>query len=252
MPKIITVTKDNVDVEGFFCFMSQKKKPGYAQKLEWLKNRFDEGLVIKKLELPERGFIEYIPGEFAWRSVNAIDFMVIHCIWVVGKSKGKGLGRVLLSECEKDAKSKGFKGVAVVVSEGNWLVKKKLFLGQGYEVVEEISPFTLLVKKFDKNVVSPSFVRNFEDKAKIYNEGLTVIRTNQCPYNEDAVDIYRKFADKYKLPFNIVELKSSKDIREKSPTPYGTFAVVYNGNLVTYSYLKETQIEKIFKDNSWL
>ena len=92
---ITTVTKENVDSEGFFCYMSKPKSEGYRNKLDWLKARFDEGLVIKKLNLPERGFIEYIPGEFAWRPVYAPEYMFIHCLWIVGKSKGKGYATLL-------------------------------------------------------------------------------------------------------------------------------------------------------------
>lgn len=252
MANITVVTKGNVDAEGFFCFMSQKKKPGYSQKLQWLKERFDEGLVIKKLDLPERGFIEYIPGEFAWRSINAKDFMFIHCLWVVGKSKGKGFAKELINTCEQDAKEKGFKGIAVVTSEGNWLVNKKIFVESGYSVVGEITPFSLLIKKFDETTKSPSFCGGYEEKAKAFGKGLSVIRTNQCPYNEDATEIYENFAKKHKLEFNIVTLQTAEEVREKSPSIYGTFAVVFNGNLVTYSYLKDSQLEKIFKDNSWL
>ncbi len=69
------------------------------KNLAWLKKRFDEGLKIKMLELPERGFIEYIPGEYAWRCVDAKGYMFIHCLWVVGKSKGKNFGELLLNEC---------------------------------------------------------------------------------------------------------------------------------------------------------
>ena len=244
MAKIITVTKDNVDEEGFFCFMSKRKSVGYAQKLKWLKERFDEGLVIKKLELPERGFVEYTPGKYAWRSVNAKEYMVIHCFWVVGKSKGKGLAKRLLQECEDDAKEKGLKGVAVVTSEGNWMIAKKLFINQGFTIVEEVEPFTLLVKKFDKSVEDPSFTGDWEEKAKKAGKGMTIFRTNQCPYNEDAVEIYRAVAKKRRIDFSVIELESAKDIREKSPVPYGTFAVVYNGAVLGYSYFKESQILK--------
>lgn len=31
-----------------------------------------------------RGFIEYIPGAFGWRAVFAEDYMLIHCLWVMG------------------------------------------------------------------------------------------------------------------------------------------------------------------------
>ena len=70
-PEIITVTAQNIETTGFFCYMSKKKSEGYGRKLNWLKDRFGEGMCIKLLKLPERGFIEYIPGEHAWRAIHA-------------------------------------------------------------------------------------------------------------------------------------------------------------------------------------
>lgn len=76
---LINVNSENVEKTGFFCYMSKRKAEGYQRKLSWLKDRFAEGMRIKMLELPQRGFIEYIPGEYAWRAVNAEDYMFIHC-----------------------------------------------------------------------------------------------------------------------------------------------------------------------------
>ena len=115
-PNIIDVNLTNVDKLGFFCRMSKMKTAGNQKKLAWLKKRFNEGLKIKMLELPERGFIEYIPGEYAWRGVDAKGYMFIHCLWVVGKSKGNDYGELLLNECMTDATKQQMKGVAVLVS----------------------------------------------------------------------------------------------------------------------------------------
>ena len=111
---------------AFFCYMIKRKTDGFQRKLNWLKARFAEGMRIKMLELPERGFIEYIPGEYAWRAINARGYMVIHCLWVVGKSRGKGYAGVLLNQCIEDARQSGMKGVAMVTSERIWLVGKKI------------------------------------------------------------------------------------------------------------------------------
>ena len=73
--------------------------PGYQNKVKWMKERFKEGLKYKVLYVKEgnketsRGMIEYIPGEYNWRGIQANGWMVIHCIWVVGKAKGKGKGK---------------------------------------------------------------------------------------------------------------------------------------------------------------
>ena len=103
--EVVDVTKDNVEETGFFCCMSKKKSEGYQRKLNWLSRRFAEGMRIKMLGQGERGFIEYIPGEYAWRAVNAKSYMFIHCLWVVGKSKGNGYAGLLLEACIADAKN---------------------------------------------------------------------------------------------------------------------------------------------------
>jgi hypothetical protein len=82
-PEMIDVGAENVDKTGFFCFMSKKKSEGYQRKLAWLKDRFAEGMRIKMLALPERGFIEYIPGEHAWRAVHADGYL-----WARARARG--------------------------------------------------------------------------------------------------------------------------------------------------------------------
>ena len=86
--KLVDVSAANVDSTGFFCYMSKRKSEGYRGKLGWLKERFAEGMRIRMPVSPERGFIEYLPGEYAWRAVHADGFMFIHCVWVVGRRSG--------------------------------------------------------------------------------------------------------------------------------------------------------------------
>jgi hypothetical protein len=77
MEEIIDINKDNVDLDGLFCKKSQKKQAGYQNKITWIKKRFKEGLKYKMLMIIEkgkqnsRGFIEYIPGEYNWRGIQA-------------------------------------------------------------------------------------------------------------------------------------------------------------------------------------
>ena len=142
----------------------------------------------------ERGFIEYIPGKFAWRAVNASDFMFIHCLWVVGKSKCKGLSKVLLEECIKDAKKNNFNGVAMVVSEGNWLARKDILIKLGFKSVDKAPPsFDLMVLKF-KKCADPFFPKDWDTRINKFKQGLTVIRTDQCPYLDDAVNTIKDYA----------------------------------------------------------
>ena len=246
--KIIEVNESNVDEMGFFCNMSRRKSEGYQRKLKWLKKRFDEGLKIKMILPPEgRGFIEYIPGEYAWRAVNAKGYMFIHCLWVVGKSKGKGLGKLLLTECLKDAKKSKMLGVAMVTSERPWLVEKSFLHKCGFEPVDKAPPaFELMVKKF-KDATSPSFAGDWDKKMKGYGQGFAIFRSDQCPYLDDAVKIVQEAARKLGIKSRVIELKSAQEVRKLAPSAYGVFSIVYKQKLLSYFYLTKNQLLKLLK-----
>ncbi|MBT3222095.1 MAG: GNAT family N-acetyltransferase [Proteobacteria bacterium] len=240
--RIVEVDSSNVDSKGFFCYMSKKKSVGYQRKLQWLKARFDEGMKLKLLELPDRGFIEYIPGEYAWRAVSAPGYMVIHCLWVVGKSKGKGYAKQLLGECLRDAEEAGMHGVAMLTSEKTWLVGKKLFVSQGFEVVDHMEPsFSLMVKRFG-DAELPTLIDNRERVKSRFPEGLTLFRSDQCPYIEDAIANGRSVAEKAGIECQVVELTTAAEVREFSPFPFGTFGMVLNGRRLSYHYLLEKEL----------
>jgi len=240
---IVEVDRENVSEKGFFCYMSKRKSEGYQRKLKWLRERFDEGLKIKMLDLRQggRGFIEYIPGEFAWRAVDAEGYMFVHCIWVAGKSKGKGYATLLLNECMKEARKTEMKGVAALASEGNWLAGKKFFLKHDFEPVAEHPPFTLLVKKIT-DAQSPSFSGDFSERLATYEKGLTILRSDQCPYIDAAVGAALEAADESSLRTRVIELKSAEDVRKLSPSPYGVFSIVYEDRLISYHSISKRDL----------
>lgn len=59
----IHITEENIDKEHICCAMSGKQS---LAKKEWLKQRFNEGLVFYRSEERGKCFIEYIPAENAW------------------------------------------------------------------------------------------------------------------------------------------------------------------------------------------
>ena len=245
--QIHQVNETNVDSRGFFFYVSKKKSLGYQRKLEWLRARFEEGMKIKLLELPDRGFIEYLPGEYAWRAVNANGYMFIHCLWVVGRSKGKGFASALLDECVRDAEAAKMKGVAMLTSEKNWLLEKRFLEKHGFEKVAEAPPaFSLLVKRFGKGKL-PSFLDNSATVRRRFGKGLTVFRSDQCPYIDDAAKMALDAADKAGVEGRAVELRSASDVRRLSPSPYGAFGIVLNGRLLSYHYMLEKDLGPLLK-----
>lgn len=70
--EIITITADNIDSEHICCAVSDKKdSTGANAKKSWMKDRFQDGLVFRRLDARGKVFIEYIPAEKAcipsWR-----------------------------------------------------------------------------------------------------------------------------------------------------------------------------------------
>ena len=115
---IHTIDASNVDRYGFFCYKCKPQTAGYHHKREWLEKTLNEGLRLKIIYEGNRsaGFIEYAPGEYTWRGVQAAGYLVIHCMWVVGNGKGKGYGGRLLDLVTGEAESLGMYGVVVVSS----------------------------------------------------------------------------------------------------------------------------------------
>jgi len=240
---IIDVNKENVSTTGFFCHMSKRKSDGYRRKLRWLQERFNEGLKLRMLDLRlgGRGFIEYVPGESAWRAVNAAGYMVIHCIWVAGQSKGKGYARLLLNECLEDARKLQMKGVAVLTSERNWLVGHRFFAKHGFDPVDDYTPFKLMVRKFGA-FPSPGLSGAFADKLEKCGKGLTIVRFDQCPYVIAATEAACRAGETLGIETKVVELRDTEDVRTLSPSPYGVFSIVHDGRLVGYHSLATREL----------
>ncbi|MBN2136260.1 MAG: GNAT family N-acetyltransferase [Sedimentisphaerales bacterium] len=218
------------------CGHKNPSSETYQHKFQWITKRMPEGLKVKMLSTPDEGlagYIEYVPGERAWRAVNAENYMFIHCIYMEKRYKDRGYGTLLVKECMKDARKAGMNGAAVVTREGTWMAGQELFLKNGFEEVEKALPdFSLLVKKFKKSAPTPSFKGQWEKKRKKFGKGLTIITSGQCPHNVTMVnDIAAIAKDKYGIEPRIVEYRSYRQA-QNAPWPYAVAGLLYNGKLV--------------------
>ena len=132
----IRITKENIDKEHICCAMSGKQS---LAKKDWLKHRFDEGLVFYRSEERGKCFIEYIPAENAWVPIKADGYIYINCLWVAGSMKGHGYSKDLLSECIKDAEAQGSKGLCILSAEGRkreFLADPKFLAYRGFSAAD--------------------------------------------------------------------------------------------------------------------
>jgi len=80
-----------------------------------------------------------------------------------------------------------------------------------------------MVKKLGKHPVT--LVRRWvDDKAKAFGKGLTVIRSDQCPYIVDAAKHRRATAANAGIKSRVIELRSRRTSWQLSPSAYSVSA----------------------------
>lgn len=234
------------------CGIKDSAHPGRRQKQCWLQANREFGLRAKALLAPDgepAGYIEYLPGEFAWRGVEAAGYMFVHCIWVYARRhQRKGWGSTMVEACLEDAKKSGMKGVAAMVRRGPWMADRRLFLAHGFECVGTAPPdYELLVRKFQRRARNPRFQENWEQRLAQYGDGLTIIRSSQCPHiAKFASDIAAAAEEEYGIRPAVVDLASCSDA-QNAPTPYAVFALIYNGELLADHQVSRTRFRNIMK-----
>jgi len=248
-PRLIDIDSASFDTLPC-CGIKNPAHPGRRQKQCWLLANARFGLQARVLLAPEgqpAGYIEYLPGEFAWRGVQAGGFMFIHCIWIFHKQyQKKGWGRLLIEACLDDARQAGMSGAAVMVRDGAWMAGRSLFLANGFEPVDAALPdYQLLARKFDAGAVSPAFKTGWDEKLAQYSRGLTIIRSSQCPHIARFADeIIQAAETEYGIRPRVVDLESWSDA-QNAPTPYAVFALIYNGRLLADHQISRTRFRNI-------
>ena len=247
--RVLDVTEETLD-EAPCCGIKNLAHKGRRGKDDWIKSYLAKGLRIKVL-LAEKdaqfGYIEYLPGEYAWRGVEAAGYLFIHCLWThLKKYQGRGHGTRLIGAAIEDAKKSGMKGVAAMAREKPWLAGSAVYLKNGFGIVDEAPPdYKLLALKFKKTTPDPKFKGDWEKKLKKYGRGLTIIRSSQCPHIAKFADEIADAArDVYKLVPRIVEIKSHTQA-QSAPTPYTVFAIILDGRLLTDHQISRTRFLNI-------
>jgi hypothetical protein len=153
-----------------------------------------------------------------------------------------------VDECLKDARTQKMHGAAVVTRKGTWMAGKELFLKKGFEIVDTAPPdFELLTKKFKKSAPPPRFKGDWDKRLHKYDKGLTIIRSDQCPYVAKALREISETAEKtYRIKPRIVELKSSSQA-QGAPSPFGVFSIILDGKMVADHPISNTRFVNIMK-----
>jgi hypothetical protein len=245
--RVTTLTPENYPEYGCPCFLNPTYEGG-PRKPSWLFARHSEGLTLKHLfiegETKPAGFIEYVPGEYAWRAVNAPGYLFIQCIWVYPKkNRQKGLGSILLKECLKDAKTLGKVGVASITGDGPFIARKDLFVKNGFSVIESSGGYELVAKRL-KDGPLPKFL-DWKSQLNRY-KGLHLIYSDQCQWVARSVPELRDIARLHGIEMTVTELKTPEEAQH-APSVYATLTLVNDGVLLADHFLPGPRFFSILK-----
>lgn len=248
--KFINVTLDNIDTEDICCANSDNKVDSCASiKKAWLKERFKDGMIFKKLNARGKVFMEYIPAENAWSPISADGYMFIDCFWVSGSFKGKGYAIGLLNECIIESKKLGKKGLVTLSSNKKmpFLSDPKFLKYKGFQIADTCEPYyELLYLPFDNAAEVPKF-KDCVKIDKIDEKGVALFYSNHCPYNSKYVPLLKSIAKERGVNF-ISHRFESKEQAQNAPAPFTTYSLFLDGKFVTNEMFSDKKFIKFLDE----
>ena len=238
--RYLNITEDNIDKEHICCAMSNNQS---VRKKEWLKERFSDGLVFYRSEERGKCFIEYMPAENAWHPIDASGYMHINCLWVSGSFKGHGYSNDLLSECIKDSKEKGKKGLCILSS-----AKKKGFLAdpkflgyKGFKAADESDcGIQLWYLPFEEGAEVPKF-RECAKHPAIDEKGFVIYYSDQCPFTYYWIPRLKSCAEENGIALKVIHIES-REAAQNAPSPVTNFTIFKDGKFVSHEIQSEKKL----------
>ena len=233
-PEIVDTDYSNVDT----CGLCGANPLGHERKRDWIRRCLPYGLRYRTLREPSSGtrvgMIEYMPGEFAWRAVDAKDYMVIHCLQVPRRYAGQGYGSLLVQACVDDARRHGMAGVPALATRAGWCADDGAYLRNSLEAVDRADPSLELVAKVLRQARPPS-LGDWRRRLEALGAGIYMYVSRQCPFMRGERERRRQavLRSRYGLEAHIVEVQDHT-AAQANPCVWGTAGTVCNGVIVNY------------------
>jgi len=167
------------------------------------------------------GFIQYYKTDASPAKVAGESTYYIYCMEVLEKHRGRGVGRALLDAAMTEMKDA--RGVAVSSYQDTWM-SKSYFLGQGFQVVAEEGPMSLLFKSFTPDIEPP---RQIEQSFRAsFGEGQVVLDTFpgmcQCPFSVLFYERVKRIAREEGTEIREHPINDRSDLVRYGVNPYAT------------------------------
>jgi hypothetical protein len=215
--------------------------------MKWIERRQQEGLRIKILFSDEKqlGFIEYVPGEYAWRPVDADNYFFIHCLFIYpNKFRNAGAATLMIDQVIKEARKLDKDGICVMTSNGPWISTKKVFEKIGFTKVDKRGRFELMCYKLKEDAPNPKLID--WDKNMDKHKGWQLYYADQCPWHDKGAKTLELVATERNIPLKIYKITSALEAK-KVPSGFGVFALIKDGKLIEDHYISKRRFENILE-----
>lgn len=204
---------------------------GRELRIDWIRRRLMLGYRAKISYEREKpiGFIDYVPVETEEEGISGRDITLINCILIIPGYRGKGYGRILLKEAERDAE-KTRRGIAVIAHEHERWMPASYFLKRGYKEVDrqgEEFKRILMLKAF-REVEPPKFMEQEHSRPESVS-GKIVVEiswSGRCPHNLISVELLKNVLAEFGDRLVIKEMMTN-DLTSEVIRKYGRGCGVY-------------------------
>lgn len=250
MFNFIQLSPQNIDQYDLCCVKS-KKHQGVTQKKEWLLKAFELGYechVLWSEELKQSiALIEFAPESASWRQIDAPHFLVIQCL--IHKQKdncGLGIGSALIQKAVARAKELKLDGVVSLTSSTeSWIPEGRIFQNNGFTLGHQAYGFELHYLLLNPKVLPPT-IKNHDKQMTTY-KGLHLLYSPQCPMHQKCAEELAAEAKRLGLKLTVKELKEP-DQANIIPSPFGTFALIHNGKVLSHHYISVRRFQNILAE----
>lgn len=127
--KVVDITENSEYERYLYKCLAPLPFRKYRRRREYLEATIPKGFHKKLLILSGEivGQIEYAPAETSGYPIMGDSVIVMNCIWVLRKAKGRNLGKQLLADMMKsEKKAVGFATIALEDHWSPWLRKEQM------------------------------------------------------------------------------------------------------------------------------
>jgi len=215
----------------------------FTYNRDWLLDRFEEGMVIIKLDTSKDAFIEYVPAEFAWKPIHAPGYTFINHVYVEDDGPEQWLKSELLQTAEtNNSKSNG---MVIMLENKDFNRDRDFYLQRGYLKHAHIPGFTMLVKKFKTEIPVPAFAMPISEKSNPLNRhGIRISYADQSAFVNYYIHEMKVIFEDMGFNVEMHRIDTPENARE-SGSPYGTFGVFMDGHFLTHKLLNKHGIEEL-------